>query len=82
MLKGYDTFRALSPSCPCDLLALKDGEVLRVEVRTVKRRPDGAIYAQFRAQDAGRSDVYAFVDVVGNAVHYRRVDPALPETTP
>lgn len=34
MSKGYHVFRALSPSCPCDLLILKDGELLKIEVKT------------------------------------------------
>ncbi len=32
--KGYEVFRALSPSCSCDLIALKNGKSLRVEVTT------------------------------------------------
>ena len=33
--RGYSVFRALSPSAPCDLIALApDGAVLRVEVKT------------------------------------------------
>ena len=34
MQKGYDVFRALSPHCFCDLLAVKAGRTIRVEVRT------------------------------------------------
>ena len=32
--KGYEVFRALSPSCSCDLAILKDGKLLRIESRT------------------------------------------------
>lgn len=32
--RGYAVFRALSPSCFCDLIAIKDSEVKKVEVRT------------------------------------------------
>lgn len=32
--KEYSVFRALSPACYCDLIAVKDGRVLNVEVRT------------------------------------------------
>lgn len=34
MIKGYSVFRALSPSCFCDLIAIKDSEYRKVEVRT------------------------------------------------
>lgn len=34
MNKGYQVFRAFSPQAPCDLIALKDGKCLRVEVTT------------------------------------------------
>ncbi len=37
--KGYEVFRALSPSCSCDLIAKKGSKILRIEVRT------GQIYA-------------------------------------
>ncbi len=31
---GYSVFRAMSPSCYCDLIAKKNGKTLEVEVRT------------------------------------------------
>ena len=34
MKKGYAVFRALSPACFCDLIAIKDGKSLNVEVKT------------------------------------------------
>lgn len=34
MLKGWETFRALSPACSCDLIAQREGVSIRVEVRT------------------------------------------------
>lgn len=42
--KGYEVFRALSPSCSCDLLILKDGKPLRVEVRTGHYTMNGKLY--------------------------------------
>lgn len=41
--KGYETFRALSPSCSCDLLALLDGKIIRIEVRTGYKGFNGRI---------------------------------------
>lgn len=32
--KGWEVFRAVSPASPCDLLIMRDGELLRVEVKT------------------------------------------------
>ncbi len=34
MMRGYDVFRALSPACSCDLAMIKDGRLIRIEVRT------------------------------------------------
>ena len=34
MKKGFAVFRALSPSCFCDLIACKNGYILRIEVTT------------------------------------------------
>lgn len=34
MCRGYNVFRALSPSCYCDLLASKNEHILHVEART------------------------------------------------
>lgn len=32
--RGYEVFRALSPTCSCDLIAFKNSRIIRVEVRT------------------------------------------------
>ena len=37
LAKGYEVFRALSPSCSCDLAVMKDSKLLRIEVRTAYR---------------------------------------------
>jgi Holliday junction resolvase-like predicted endonuclease len=34
MKKGYYVFRAQSPACPCDLVAMKDGDLFKIEVTT------------------------------------------------
>lgn len=34
MKRGYSVFRALSPACFCDLIAIKDNSILKIEVRT------------------------------------------------
>ncbi len=62
LTKGYDVFRALSPSCPCDLAVLKNSSVLRIEVRTVSSSPKGTIYkVKSKRDDKNNIDVYAWV---------------------
>lgn len=34
MKQGYSVFRALSPACFCDLIAVKRDKVMQIEVRT------------------------------------------------
>ena len=36
MERGFDVFRAVSPSASCDLIAMKDGSMKRIEVRTAR----------------------------------------------
>ena len=38
--KGYSVFRSLSPSCFCDLIAIKGKETLTIEVRTGYIHPE------------------------------------------
>ena len=40
---GYEVFRSLSPSCSCDLAILKNGYLLRIEVRTGYRTSSGIV---------------------------------------
>lgn len=43
--RGYEVFRALSPSCSCcDIAILKDGKLLRVECRTGSYLKSGKHY--------------------------------------
>lgn len=44
MRRGYAVFRALSPSCPCDLIAMKDDKLLRVEVTKGRRYLKGGCH--------------------------------------
>jgi len=41
--KGYEVFRAVSPAASCDLAALRNGELLRIEVRTGTYKLTGGI---------------------------------------
>lgn len=69
--KGYEVFRALSPSCSCDLAILKDHQLLRIEVRTGKRSATGKI-----TYPPDRANADHFAVVVGTEVHYF---PVLPD---
>ena len=61
LLKGYEVFRALSPSTSCDLAVLREGQLLRIEVRTVAARKNGDIVCPNKPKDAGRHDIFAAV---------------------
>lgn len=63
---GYAVFRALSPSCPCDLIAMApDGTILRIEVRTGTRVIDKLQFPTRRI-DNGRHDHHAVVTYDGD----------------
>lgn len=61
MRRGFVVFRALSPACLCDLLALVNGCAVRIEVRTGRRTVDGEWFAPIGRRDLGRQDVFALV---------------------
>ena len=42
--KGYEVFHAASPATSCDLAILKDGHLLRVEVKTALRSATGRFF--------------------------------------
>ena len=44
MTRGYEVFRAVSPSCSIDLMAIKNGQTLMVEVRTGRYSGMGNLY--------------------------------------
>jgi hypothetical protein len=76
--RGYDVFRSVSPACPCDLVAMKDGKLLRVEVRMAARNTvTDTLY--WSAMDPKRSDVGAVVTDTGSVIY---IDPATKETLP
>lgn len=41
--KGFEVFRALSPCCSCDLAILRNGSLIRVEVRTGYKTAKGLV---------------------------------------
>jgi hypothetical protein len=69
MRKGYHVFRAMSPSCPCDLVAFRGNCVLRVEVRTGAINVNGSIAYAKHQLDTHQYDVLAVV-LQGSEVRY------------
>lgn len=57
MKQGYSVFRALSPACFCDLIAIKDGEIISLEVRTGYRSLTGNL--AYPTKVRGNVDMYA-----------------------
>lgn len=55
--KGYDVYRALSPTAPCDLAVLKDMQLLKLEVRTAPKTKAGVIYKVRSKQEEGQTDI-------------------------
>jgi predicted nucleic acid-binding Zn ribbon protein len=68
MSRGLHVFRALSPACPCDLIAMApDGSgVTRIEVRSARRLRGGTISFAHKPSDRARADLYALVYPDGN----------------
>ncbi len=61
--KGYAVFHAASPSCFCDIVAIKDNKTLYFEIRTGYKNFDGVVTFPKRiSQNQGRPDIYAVVE--------------------
>lgn len=65
---GYEVFRALSPSCSCDLAILKNGKLIRVEVTTAYIGPSGKLLTCKKPNE--KSDIIAYVLKAGNEIIY------------
>lgn len=70
--RGFEVFRAVSPACSCDLAILKDGRLLRVEVRTgaVYEKQDGTVGHYLVRPDKEKSDILAIVDRQSGTITY------------
>lgn len=70
MRRGYATFRALSPSCFCDLIAVKNEKILRVECRTgVELQAKSRV--NFPKNSHGKIDIFAvFVRTTGEILYF------------
>jgi hypothetical protein len=73
MGRGYEVFKACSPSASCDLIAMKDSKLIRIQVRASDLKSDGSLTMPTAPKDVGRQDHYAFC--FRDQILY---DPALP----
>jgi len=64
--RKYHVFRALSPSAACDLVIIKGGKFLRVEVTSGHRNNSGKI--SWPDHDASNYDIVAVV--IAGEIHY------------
>jgi hypothetical protein len=75
--RGFEVFRAVSPGATCDLIALKEGRSLRVQVRTASVTVTGSIQIR-QPEHPERHDTIALVLVSQHIVSY---SPELPSPT-
>lgn len=66
--KGYEVFRAQSPTCSCDLIAMRGTILYRVEVKSGHYRREGVIGPVATAHD--RYDILAVV-MPDNIIMYK-----------
>lgn len=75
MKRGFEVFRAISHTCSCDIVILRDGILQRVEVKTSYRWANGKTTCALPANQRGRHDVLAKVFLTENVIEYT---PDLP----
>lgn len=61
LLKGYEVFRAQSPSCSCDLLILDKGKPKRIEVRTGNYLNSGVLTYPEKKDGSNKYEIMAVV---------------------
>lgn len=84
LLKGHAVFRALSPSCACDLVVLaQEGDewrLYRIEVTTGYAYQSGGLY--YPKHDPAKYDILAVVVAATGAIHYSPDLPIRPACAP
>lgn len=66
LIKGYEVFRSVSPTCSCDLIACKPGDLIRIEVRTANRSKAGELLFSKKI----RAEVFAIVVLAEDKIIY------------
>lgn len=72
LAKGASVFRALSPSCPCDLVVLAKERLIRIEVTTGYKNANGN--RTHPSKDHGNYDMLAVVFYDGSIVYEPPLD--------
>ena len=70
IMRGYDVYRAVSPSAPYDLVATKGPRILRIEVRCGRKNKDGSLCYPKPQVECETTAI-----IIGTEVVY---EPALP----
>jgi hypothetical protein len=79
--RGVHVFRAVSQACPCDLIAMFDGNLYRVEVKTVYCNIDGKPSYRLDAYPKDQFDVFAAVTLSGIITYEPDVFPGVAHGT-
>jgi|ERR1035437_377137 hypothetical protein len=70
----YAVFRAISPSCFCDVIAIKNNEMKQFEVRTAYERPSGKLsYVKNLSHKNGTPTHFALYIASKNRVDYVKI---------
>jgi Holliday junction resolvase-like predicted endonuclease len=69
--KGFEVFRSISPAASCDLIAMKQGKMLRVEVKTGYENPETGLAHSVRALNTEKHDVLAIC--YPSHIHYEPI---------
>lgn len=73
MKKGYFVFRALSPACFCDLIAIKNNKFLKIECRT-GYQSEITEHISFSKKSHGDVNCFAVYLANKNKIYYLEVD--------
>jgi hypothetical protein len=72
--RGYAVFRAVSPSCICDLIVLNKDRLVRVEVTTGYRKNDKLLFPK---KDPSKFDLLLVVEHNGTVNHFESSDVSI-----
>ena len=61
LTRGYEVFRAVAQDGSCDIVVLKDGSILRIEIRSGYKTDDGTVKATANKLNPSKYDVLAIV---------------------
>jgi hypothetical protein len=78
MNRGVEVFKSLSSHCSCDLIALFDGKMIRVEVKTGDTSHYKPLVPISRHRHLGKFDLLAVVDRKRGIVYYPAIESMFP----